>query len=119
MKAQRFANARRFLTAPLTATLGTALAIGAGFGLYANDATAKPPELSTDNNGHYWCEFDNANGGRKDAGPFASEPDCQKVCEKTANGTNCSESTVRYEPGISEAPQAPQEKGPAGKDTPK
>jgi hypothetical protein len=68
---------------------------------------AEPPSSSTDKNGHYWCHFDSVHGsdcntcqnGQMSHGPFNREPNCSKVCEATAEGTNCSSATMTRKPG--------------------
>ncbi len=105
---KRISTTKLFSLRSLSMT-GLGLAMAGIVGLVSGVATAKPPTSSKDKNGHYWCEFDNANGGRKSQGPFNKSPDCSKVCESNANGINCNEASTVFVPNPNEAPQAPQE----------
>ena len=75
--------------------------------MFVGMSFAEPPKSSTDKNGHYWCHFDSVHGpdcntcsdGQMSQGPFSREPNCNKVCDAVAEGTNCSSASMTYRPG--------------------
>ena len=74
---------------------------------FAGISFAEPPKSSTDRFGNYWCHFDSSHGpdcntckdGQMSQGPFSRQPDCNKVCEDTGEGTNCSSARMVFKPG--------------------
>jgi len=91
----------RFSPVRFAVALGLALGVA---GATASQASAKKYQ---DKNDHWWCEFDNANGGSINAGPFNKEPDCTHVCNNYANGTNCVNAVKVKKKGL---PKAESEK---------
>ena len=89
----------RFSAIRFAITLGLALGVA---GATAGQASAKKYQ---DKNKHWWCEFDNANGGSINAGPFSKEPDCSHVCDNYANGTNCTNAVKVEKTGPAKAPK--------------
>lgn len=88
--------------------------------LFVGISFAEPPKSNTDNNGNYWCHFDSVHGsdcntctdGQMSQGPFNRKPNCNKVCEATAEGTNCSSSSMVFKPGKGQTAQSVGDKTP-------
>jgi ABC-type glycerol-3-phosphate transport system substrate-binding protein len=100
---------------PRLSAVRFAVALGLALGVAGATASQASAKKYQDKNEHWWCEFDNANGGSIDAGPFNKEPDCTHVCNNYANGTNCANAVKAKKKGLATV-EADQIKEPVAKE---